>query len=115
MFPATKQTNNKKYIYIFPISQKSNTQKIIIIIIIIIINKKIAISQKIFCSENKTGPIYVMFDCMNMQSKNGDGEKTIDLKEWMDQSENKYKETTLPALCVWLGIFGKREGFTFPA
>ena len=56
-----------------------------------------------------------MFDCMNMQSKNGDGEKTIDLKEWMDQSENKYKETTLPALCVWLGIFGKREGFTFLA
>jgi uncharacterized protein YjfI (DUF2170 family) len=67
-------------IYIFPISQKSNTQKKIIIIIIIK-NKKIAISQKIFCSENKTGPIYVMFDCMNMQSKNGDGEKTIDLKE----------------------------------
>jgi hypothetical protein len=38
--------------------------------------KKITISQKIFCSENQTGPIYAMFDCMNIQSENGDREKT---------------------------------------
>ena len=54
-----------------------------------------------------------MFDRMNMQSKNGDGEKTIDLKEWMDQSENKYKETTLPALCV-IGDLWKERGLHFP-
>ena len=96
------QQPNKQIIniYIFPISQKCNPQT----------KKKITISQKIFCSENQTGPIYTMFDCMNIQSENGDREKTNRFKRMNGSKWNKIKRDYFTcSVCV---MWWCREGWT---